>query len=56
MNGAIDQLKTVTATALTLSPFWLESLKGVSEMAALLMPIFGLGWLIIQIFDHFRGK
>lgn len=56
MTGAYDQLKTVAATALTLSPFWLESLAKVSDLAALLMPIFGLGWLIIQIFDHFRRK
>lgn len=56
MIEAYSQLKTVFATSLVFSPFWLESLYKVSEVAGLLMPILGLGWLIIQIFDHFRRK
>lgn len=56
MTEAYTQLKTVFATALIFSPFWLEALAKVSEAAALMMPIFGLAWLIIQIFDHFRRR
>ena len=31
------------------SPWWLPVLKGTSEIAALLLPILGVTWLVIQI-------
>ncbi len=37
------------AGAAIISPVWLPSLAAASEMAALLLPIAGLVWLVIQI-------
>lgn len=50
----INRVTDVVATGAVLTPFWYDSLKLVSENAALLLPIFGLTWLIIQMVDHFR--
>lgn len=41
---------TVAAAAVT-SPLWLQNL---SNGAAVLLPILGCLWLLIQIFYHFR--
>lgn len=37
------------ATAALMSPFWLPSLQEVSAFAALILPILGAAWLILQI-------
>lgn len=39
------------------SPWWLEKLQDVSQVAALLLPILGGLWLLVQIFSKLsRGK
>jgi hypothetical protein len=37
------------ATAALTSPLWLPSLHSVSEFAALILPILGAVWLVLQI-------
>lgn len=45
-----DKATTVVAGAAIASPAWLPKLQDVSDLSALLMPIAGLIWLIVQIY------
>lgn len=45
----IDHTTTTVASAAVTSPFWLPSLKEVSDVAALMLPILGALWLVVQI-------
>lgn len=45
----IDHSTTAIASAAVASPIWLPSLKVVSDVAALLLPILGAVWLVVQI-------
>lgn len=45
----------VVAVSATVSPWWLPYLNTASENAALILPILGVGWLVIQI-THFFYK
>jgi hypothetical protein len=51
--------KTSTAAAIT-SPWWLPVLHKVSDVAALVLPILGVTWMVIQItwwlYNRFKGK
>lgn len=49
MNPIVDKATTVVAAGAVASPWWLEWLSNVSEIAALLLPIAGLIWLIVQV-------
>lgn len=40
--------KAITVSAIT-SPWWLPIMHQVSDAAALVLPILGLFWLIVQI-------
>ena len=51
-----DQLNSWLATLAVLSPVWLPWLQDVSTVAALLLPIFGGCWLVVQIVSKLRGK
>jgi hypothetical protein len=44
-----DKVQTTIATGAILSPFWLQWLKNISDVAALLMPIFGLALIGVNI-------
>lgn len=44
-----ERITTAVATASVAAPVWLPWLKTVSDLAALLLPIFGVAWLIVQI-------
>lgn len=50
---------TIASTAVT-SPAWLPWLQNVSEVAAMLAPILGAIWLIVQIYskisEHIRKR
>ena len=46
---------TIVATGAASSPWWLPVLKEFSQIAAELLPIFGVTWLLVQIF-HFIVK
>ena len=55
-----DKSTTVVAAGAVSINWWLPWLKSFSEYAALLVPIAGLLWLVIQISlklrNHFGGK
>lgn len=44
-----ENLTTATAGAAVVSPFWLPSIQGISEIASVALPILGAIWLIVQI-------
>jgi len=48
-QSMIDHSTSAVATAAVSSPLWLPSLKDVSDVAALLLPILGAVWLVVQI-------
>lgn len=49
-------VKTTNGVAVAgmLSPAWLPSLSDASQIAAQLVPIFSLFWLVLQIIGHGR--
>jgi hypothetical protein len=51
-----DRVTTGIAAGSVASPFWLPWLQTVSEIAALLLPIFGLLWLVVQILTRLLRK
>lgn len=50
-----DRATDVVAVAGAVSPVWLPFLVNVSHVAALLLPIFGVLWLIVQIIMKLTG-
>lgn len=44
-----EQLTNGAAVAAVISPAWLPYLQTVSTVAALMLPIFGVFWLMVQI-------
>ena len=50
----MDQFTSGTALGAVISPWWLPELEAVSHGAALLLPIAGLIWLIVQIVRALR--
>lgn len=51
---ASDMFTGGVAVAAIISPAWLPMLTEISAYAALLMPIFGVTWLIVQIYAKIR--
>ena len=51
-----DNLTSWLANAAVISPIWLPWLQDVSTIAALLLPILGGCWLVVQIVSKLRGK
>jgi hypothetical protein len=51
-----DKGTTVVAAAAAASPAWLPWLKSFSEIAALLLPILGCAWLVVQFIAWIRRK
>ena len=49
LQGPLNVTNDVIAVSAVTSPFWLPSLETISYEAALLLPIAGLVWLLIQI-------
>lgn len=47
-NG-FELVTDITATVAIASPWWLPALKEASDIAGLMLPIFGIVWLIVQI-------
>lgn len=50
----VDGAAAAVSSAALTSPFWLPALKDMSETAALLMPILGGAWLVVQIISKFK--
>jgi len=51
-----DRMTTGIAAGSLAAPLWLPWLKTVSDVAALLLPIFGLIWLVVQIATRLLRK
>jgi hypothetical protein len=45
----IEKATNVIAAGAAVSPWWMPSLADISQNAALLLPILGCAWLIVQI-------
>lgn len=52
----INGTTNVVAGAAVATPIWLPWLTSVSQVAALLLPIAGLTWLVIQMTNYFLTK
>jgi hypothetical protein len=55
-NTIVDRSTDVVAGAAVTSPVWLPWLQQTSEIAALLVPIFGVIWLVIQIVGYLSRR
>lgn len=55
-NSISDRATDAIAAGAVSSPFWLPSLQHASEAAALVVPILGAIWLIVQIAGYVWGK
>lgn len=52
-----DSFTNTTAIFAVISPLWLEWLQDISQVAALLLPVAGLAWLVIQAWSKiFRNS
>lgn len=49
MSHPIDTITNTVAVASLAVPLWLPSLQETSQFAALIIPILGAAWLILQI-------
>jgi hypothetical protein len=45
----IERVTNTIAAGAVASPWWLPSLEGISQVAALLLPVIGCAWLLLQI-------
>lgn len=52
----IEKVTNVVAVGAAGSPVWLSWLADVSQTAALLLPIVGCAWLVIQIAHFFLKR
>lgn len=52
INNSIDRGTDAVAVTAVVSPVWLPLINSVSEVSAVLLPIAGLVWLIIQIIGY----
>lgn len=52
----IEKATNVIAAGAAVSPWWMPSLADISQNAALLLPILGCAWLIVQIISKMTGK
>lgn len=52
----IEKATNVIAAGAAVSPWWMPSLADISQTAALLLPILGCAWLLVQIIAKLTGK
>lgn len=45
----VERMTNTIAGGAIISPWWLPNLSTISEFAALMLPILGCAWLIVQI-------
>jgi len=55
-SHTLDAVKAAIAPAAVASPLWLPVLQSVSQGAALILPILGVIWLVVQMTDYFNKK
>jgi hypothetical protein len=49
-----EKITDVVAVAGIASPFWLPALQDASTIAALVLPILGVIWLLVQIVGYMK--
>lgn len=54
IRETLDNTTTGVAAAMVTSPWWLAWLQSASEIAALIAPILGVGWLCVQIWAKIK--
>lgn len=52
----IEKATNVIAAGAAVSPWWMPSLADISQTAALLLPILGCAWLLVQIIAKLSGR
>lgn len=50
----MERATNTIAAGAVISPWWMPSLADVSQTAALLLPILGCAWLLVQILHKLR--
>ena len=50
-----NNVTNAIATAAVVSPWWMPSISDISQGAALMLPILGCAWLIVQILGKLLG-
>lgn len=56
MNPTVEALKGAGGLAAVASPWWLPVLQTVSQGAALILPILGVVYLVMQMTDWIRKR
>lgn len=56
MNSTVDRVTDGVAVGMVSSPVWLPGLQQVSEIAALVVPILGAIWLLVQILGYLTRR
>ncbi len=51
---AVDAASTITAAGAVSAPLWFPALKSASEVAAALLPFFGIILIVLQIIFYAR--
>lgn len=52
----MDRATNAIAAGAAVSPWWLPSLADISQSAALMLPILGCAWLLVQIVTRITRK
>jgi len=52
----MEKMTNTIAAGAVVSPWWMPSLADISQLAALLLPILGCAWLIVQILSKILNK
>jgi len=52
IDTVTERTTNVVAAGAVTSPWWIETIGGVSDVAQALLPILGAIWLIVQIIGY----
>ncbi|MBZ9873065.1 hypothetical protein LB542_19650 [Mesorhizobium sp. BR1-1-9] len=52
----VDNVTNTIAAGAVTSPWWMPSLADISSNAALLLPILGCAWLLVQIITKITSR
>lgn len=52
--AVMDKLNNTVAAGAVVSPWWMPNLEAASQTAALLLPICGVVWILIQVYYKIR--
>lgn len=52
----MERVTNTVAAGAVVSPWWLPSLSDISQFAALMLPVLGCVWLIVQIIAKLHDR